>query len=947
MIAATRYPPGAQVRVRDEQWLVRKVTETRYDGSMLEVTGVSSFVRGTDAVFYTEIDDVAVLDPKNTRLAGDDSPHHRRARLHLEAVIRKTALPQTESRLALAGEFLMDHQTHQLRPAELALSMRNPQPRLLIADVVGLGKTLEIGILLAELIRRGRGERILIVSPAHVLEQFQREIWTRFSIPLVRLDSTGIQRLQQEIPAGRNPFAYFKRAIVSVDTLKTETYAHHLGSTNWDAVVIDESHNLVNTGTQNNTLARTLARRTDALILASATPHNGDAASFAELISLLDEAAIADPRRYEISALEHLYIRRTKTSPEVRDALTGHWADRGPSLPVDAKATAAERAVLDELASRWVTREAVPDGSTFFPWTLFKAFLSSHRALAATIAARLGPDDRPRAISTQERTALTSLRALVDRCTNSSKLDVLIEQLREIGVGPGSDVRVVVFSERIPTLSWLADEVPRRLGFPEPEPRDEREPWKRYGGAVDLMHGDATSVDEQKNVVARFGLGEAPVRLLFTGDIASEGVNLHDHCHHLVHYDLPWSLIRIEQRNGRIDRYGQKTSPEFRAVTLVSDVEILGPDGEPQSFDDRLVGAKVLAREEQAHRIEGSAEAVTGLHRPDDEDNRLTRNLIAGRPVEQALTRSAVDGDFLSGLLAGVGTATARSEPGPADVPNLFPDTAAFFDEALRQICPTGPEDELSLRRDDDGTVAFEPPPDLVHRLRELPRSYLLEQGILPTADRAGRIKITFSRTLADARLQAARDSSTTQWPNVSFVSPVHPVLEWVVDKALAALRHDEAFVVGADVDEPVFLVQGVYSNAVGRPTVVEWMAVRGMPGEPRVEAMDAGFLQRCGIGPDMAGHGRLRDPDGLQALVGTAVEVARAHLAERRASYDAAVEHMLEPYRDQVRRWRQTALFGAETVEGTADRREALLESLRTSGEPMLRLLAVLEPTR
>ena len=170
--------------------------------------------------------------------------------------------------------------------------------------MVGLGKTLEIGILLAELIRRGRGERILVVTPAHVLEQFQRELWTRFSIPLVRLDSTGIQRIQQDIPAGRNPFAYFKRAIISVDTLKSDVYAHHLENTDWDAVVIDESHNLVNRGTKNNELARAAGRTTDALVLASATPHNGDAASFAELIRMLDEAAIADPSQYEVKDLD-------------------------------------------------------------------------------------------------------------------------------------------------------------------------------------------------------------------------------------------------------------------------------------------------------------------------------------------------------------------------------------------------------------------------------------------------------------------------------------------------------------------------------------------------------------------------------------------------------------------------------------------------------------------
>jgi hypothetical protein len=106
-------------------------------------------------VFYSGLDHIEVLDPRKTRLKPDDTSKHAKARLYLEAVIRKTALPQTEHGIALADSFLMDRQEHQLRPAELALSMRNPQPRLLIADVVGLGKTLEIGVILAELIRRG------------------------------------------------------------------------------------------------------------------------------------------------------------------------------------------------------------------------------------------------------------------------------------------------------------------------------------------------------------------------------------------------------------------------------------------------------------------------------------------------------------------------------------------------------------------------------------------------------------------------------------------------------------------------------------------------------------------------------------------------------------------------------------------------------------------------
>ena len=144
-------------------------------------------------------------------------------------------------------------------------------------------------MILSELIRRGRGEKILVVTPRHILEQFQHELWTRFAIPLVRLDSEGIQRVRREIPGNRNPFTFYKRAIISIDTLKNAgRYRHHLEGIRWDAVVIDECHNLVNRGTLNNQLARVLAPRTEALLLTSATPHNGDPESFAELIRLLD-----------------------------------------------------------------------------------------------------------------------------------------------------------------------------------------------------------------------------------------------------------------------------------------------------------------------------------------------------------------------------------------------------------------------------------------------------------------------------------------------------------------------------------------------------------------------------------------------------------------------------------------------------------------------------------
>ncbi|WFB05928.1 DEAD/DEAH box helicase [Streptomyces sp. LX-29] len=1012
------FAPGAQVRIRDEQWLVKSVAESR-DGLMVEVSGVSSFVRGTDAVFYSGLDRIEVLDPRKTRLVPDETSKHAKARLYLEAVIRKTALPQTEHGIALADSFLMDRQEHQLRPAELALSMRNPQPRLLIADVVGLGKTLEIGITLSELIRRGRGERILVVTPAHVLEQFQRELWTRFSLPLVRLDSTGIQRIQQELPAGRNPFAHFKRVIVSVDTLKSATYAHHLENITWDSVVIDESHNLVNKGTRNNRLARRLAEQTDALILASATPHNGDAESFAELIRMLDPAAIADPKNYKVADLDHLYIRRTKTDREVRDGLKGKpWAERGDSLPVPAPATPKEVAVLEKLASEWTPGDPSRSSVCADPlvgYNFLKAFLSSHVALRKSLANRRAYLDNPktgtakgkakaaadtperRAALAAESKALAELEALVADFTDqdSAKLDALVRTLKDsLGVGPRSECRVVIFSERVHTLDWLAQEVPARLGFKKNEVKaDATRPWKAYGGAVEVMHGDTTNDQQQQEIVDRFGRLEEPVRLLFTGDIASEGVNLHHQCHDLIHYDLPWSLIRIEQRNGRIDRYGQAVSPEFRALTLTADVPWRRDEesGEVLTLDDRLVGARLLRREAQAHEIEtgeGSAEAVTGLYNDKKEEDRLTRDLIKGGTVERSIKQSQQEsGGVLANLLAGANArladptappTTLGTAPVPeADVPHVFTDTKAYFHAAMDLIYPEAERAALGWKPETaQGRIEFTPPDDLQYRFRVLPKSYLEQEKILTTSKYDGTLSITFDKQYAADRLEAARnakqgktDRPTSQWPNVSYASDIHPVLDWVTDKVLAKLQYDEAFVLAYRPDTakakridaalpealtgPVYLLQGVYSNAAGKPTVVEWMAVTGLAaGSPRVWRMDSAFLTACGVGPDMPGRAQPVAPDLLQGLVPAAVDAAETHLRERRADYDKQVDSYLAPYEDRVQIWEQGALIAVgnqqrriQQVYDTAALRRDLVRRLRTDGDPMLRVLCVLEP--
>ena len=540
-------PPGSVVVVRDEEWLVQEAEETS-DGLLVRVRGLGELVRDTTASFYSSLDDIHPLDPAEAGVVADASPRYRTARLWLESTIRKIPVPLGERDLTISTHALADTLSYQQSAARKALDPVNLRPRILLADAVGLGKTIEIGMILAELVRRGRGERILIVTPRHVLEQMQHEMWTRFALPFVRLDSAGIQRVRQKLPATRNPFTYYKRVIISIDTLKSDQYVANLRRHRWDAVVIDESHNVTNTATQNNKLARLLSRQTEALILASATPHNGRKESFAELIRLLDPSAVSPEGDLDQQAIERLVVRRHRHSPEVASVVGADWAERQEPNNVLVPATSAENAVADELAETWLfpAPGASPypgQNGSLFPWTLAKAFLSSPDALRETVRDRLRRLGEGPAVDA-ERAALERLAKLTSAVEAPAKYTRLLELLREIGVGQASSSRAVIFAERVATLSWLQEHLPSDLALPV--------------DAVEIMHGGLPD-DEQQRVVEAFKKQHAPVRILVTGDVASEGVNLHTQCHELIHFDIPWSLIRIEQRNGRIDRYGQKS----------------------------------------------------------------------------------------------------------------------------------------------------------------------------------------------------------------------------------------------------------------------------------------------------------------------------------------------------------------------------------------------------
>ena len=542
--------PGARVVIRNEEWTVRSVKQASAGGAAVSVAGTSELVRGKESIFLTDLDQIVELRPEETQLVHDDSPRYRRTRLYLDALLRRS--PATDDALYVGHRGAIRPANYQLQPAAKAL--RQLRPRILMADGVGLGKTIEVGILLSELIQRGRGDRILVVALKSILSQFQKELWGRFTIPLVRLDSVGIQRVQTRIPSNNNPFHYFDRVIISIDTLKRDAkYRRYLEQCRWDVVVVDECQHVAVRGSrsQRARLAQLLARTSDALVLTSATPHDGRAESFASLINLLEPTAISDTESYTSEECEDFFIRRFKK--DVAHQVDEEFKERKLDLAKEA-ASAAEDAAFEGLKNiefKTIARSRGGKG-VLFRTLLLKAFLSSPAACASTIENRLDHKDMQNladADVVHDREALIELKGLVEAVVPAAftKLQVLTKMLRDLGFDkPDNKERIVIFSERIATLEFLEADLLEALRLSKDQ--------------VEQFHGTLKDVD-QTRLVESFGNEANPVRILLASDAASEGINLHYFCHRMVHFDLPWSLITLEQRNGRIDRFGQKHTP--------------------------------------------------------------------------------------------------------------------------------------------------------------------------------------------------------------------------------------------------------------------------------------------------------------------------------------------------------------------------------------------------
>ncbi|MEW2388317.1 DISARM system SNF2-like helicase DrmD [Streptomyces venezuelae] len=675
--------PGQLVTVRNRKWVVTEVTRSSIASEdpvgsvgaaaphLVELVSIEEDAGEEELRVVWELEHRAQVHDQHalpSPVAGYDEPNRLDA--FLDAV-RWGAIASAD-KTALQAPFRsgIDIQDYQLDPVVRALSM--PRTNLLIADDVGLGKTVEAGLVMQELMLRHRARTMLIVCPAGLTLQWRDEMRDKFGLDFRIVDSRMLRELRRSQGLYTNPWEHYPRLIVSIDWLKRERPKRMLRELlpqvpqyprKFDLLVVDEVHTCAPSGTgkyavdsQRTEAVRLLAPHCEHRLFLSATPHNGYLESFTALLELLDDHRFARGVHPSPEQLRRVMVRRMKSE------LPPDWDGR-PRFPRRV-AHALEVGYSEETRDAYAklsayarsrrgdgTGAAERTAADFVTTLLKKRFLSSPKAFAETIDVHLktmtarGTDDgmgaavrqagekvlRPlidrveetaesdeehevaatealtavrnlsRPLTTEEHGLLKDLKAWAT--TAKMRPDAKFEAFRAwldpevCPDGPTGDwkpERVIVFTEYRDTQRWLHERL-IQAGYPKDRIA------QLYGGQDEQEREHIKTVFQEDPELA-------PVRILLATDAASEGINLQAHCHRLLHWEIPWNPNRLEQRNGRVDRHGQRAHqvdvfhfvPEgWRAAPSDPDPESAFTDG---SLEDELHFLAVAARKTETIR---------------------------------------------------------------------------------------------------------------------------------------------------------------------------------------------------------------------------------------------------------------------------------------------------------------------------------------------------------
>lgn len=798
------FTPGMRVIIRDEEWVIRKVVKNNLNNRVLYCSGISALVKDRTSIFLEDLENIEIVNPAKVKLVADRSPHFRQAQLYIESLWRQK-IP-TDTALHIGQNAAMDLLPYQLKPTQMVLN--RPRQRILIADEVGLGKTLEAGILISELIARGKGKRILVVTVKNMMMQFQKELWNRFTIPLVRLDSNRIQKIRANLPSNYNPFFYYDKTIISIDTLKRDVeYRTHLENAYWDIIVIDEAQNVASRGdkqAQRSKLAELLAIRSDTMIMLSATPHDGKARSFASLMNMLDPTAIANPDDYQAEDIKGLFVRRFKK--DVRDEVGGAFLERKVTMQ-KCTASPAEENVFELFADLKLQMDEERKGRAgqLFKTTLEKSLFSSPAACYKTIENRLKtlykkyPDGKMKDIE-----SLENLKKALETISSKdfSRYQELLRLLKSSEYGwsaSNTNDRVVIFTERIETMKYIAQNLCKDLGLTDKQ--------------VIGISGEMNDV-EQQQIVENFGRTESPVRILVASDVASEGLNLHHLSHRMIHFDIPWSLMVFQQRNGRIDRYGQKERPDIRYMLIQSDNKRI-------KGDMRIIEI-LVEKEEQAQKNIGDPSMLLGKFNIEEEE------LVISDAIEQSMDDASFENvlqeqeeDFnpFEAFMQAAEENTVQVER--ASDETLFTDKE-YLEHALNFLNKDEkhPFEEMQTV----SGIKVQLTEEMKKRLSALmPEEAIKDKESLNLSDDKTFCMNEISRSLQNNLEEAA-------WPQTQYLWKQHPILQWVNDKSGLLYNRGEAPVIGLNQDlnkdEAIFIVSGSIPNEKSTPLVDEWFGL-------------------------------------------------------------------------------------------------------------------------
>lgn len=472
------------------------------------------------------------------------------------------------------GNIAVEPRAYQLVP--LLMALRLTTVRLLIADDVGIGKTIEAGLIARELMDRGEISHLAVLCPPHLVDQWQRELEERFNLQAIALTSASASRIERDLPHGVSLFDHHPCVVVSLDYIKSERHREHFLAIAPECVIVDEAHTCASSG-QGKQLRFELLQRLTAneerhLILLTATPHSGDEAAFYNLLSLLNPAfatlqtrsSASDPLRQELA--RHFVQRRRKDIEEWQDArgfpkrmkteltyqLSGEWGQffdevqgycRELAESVEHSSTGGARLI-------WYATLALLRCVASSPAAAVKALntrlegalddgscLTDERLYDGHADDLTGSDLEPPA-QVQDAGRLQQLIATAERLSGKAgdpKLAVLIQHIKGLiddGFHP------VVFCRYVATAHYVAEHLRRHF----------------HKTTVEAVTGEYTPEEREQRVQA---MEEAEQRVLVATDCLSEGINLQHLFTAVVHYDLAWNPTRHEQREGRVDRFGQ------------------------------------------------------------------------------------------------------------------------------------------------------------------------------------------------------------------------------------------------------------------------------------------------------------------------------------------------------------------------------------------------------